>query len=222
MESRMLARTDSRGRALFLLVVMALIATVVGGRLAWWHVVQHDRLAAMAANQMAQREEIPAERGEIRDDHGVLLATSIQVFSVYATPPQVTDPESEASILSIVLSVPDTDLLDLFTSGKAWVWLERRVDPKVSDRVRALGLPGIGLLPETRRVYPDRRRGPRIDTGIAGARIRQRGRVGAVRRRGRRERAACRDVGHGRRAGGRRRSPDRRLDHLGPGAGQRR
>ena len=150
----MLARTDSRGRALFLLVVMALIATVIGGRLAWWHVAQHDRLAAMAADQLAQREEIPAERGEIRDSRGVLLATSVQVFSVYATPPQVTDKESEAAILANVLSMPDTDILDLFTSGKAWVWLDRRVDSKVSDRVRALGLPGIGLLPETRRVYP--------------------------------------------------------------------
>ncbi len=150
----MLARTDSRGRALFLLVVMALVATVIGGRLAWWHVVQHDRLAAMAADQLAQREEIPAERGEIRDSRGVLLATSVQVFSVYATPPQVTDRESEAAILANVLSVPDTDLLDLFASGKSWVWLERRVDPKISDRIRALALPGIGLLPETRRVYP--------------------------------------------------------------------
>ncbi len=150
----MLARTDSRGRALFLLVVMALIATVIGGRLAWWHVAQHDRLAAMAADQLAQREEIPAERGEIRDSRGVLLATSVQVFSIYATPPQVTDKESEAAILANVLSMPATDMLDLFTSGKAWVWLERRVDSKVSDRVRALGLPGIGLLPETRRVYP--------------------------------------------------------------------
>jgi cell division protein FtsI/penicillin-binding protein 2 len=154
METRMLARTDSRGRALFLLVLMVLVATVIGGRLAWWHVAQHDRLAAMAADQLAQREEIPAERGEIRDSRGVLLATSVQVFSVYATPPEVTDRESEAAILSSVLSLPDTDLLDLFASGKSWVWLARRVDAKVSDRVRALALPGIGLLPETRRVYP--------------------------------------------------------------------
>ncbi len=150
----MLARTDSRGRALFLLVVMALIATVIGGRLAWWHVVEHDRLAAMAADQMAQHQEIPAERGEIRDSRGVLLATSVQVFSVYATPPQVTDPESEAAILSNVLALPDTDLLGQFKSAKAWVWLKRRVDTTVSDRIRALALPGIGLLPETRRVYP--------------------------------------------------------------------
>jgi len=157
----MLARTDSRGRALLLLVVMALVASAVGGRLVWWHVVEHDRLAAMAADQLAQRQEIPAERGEIRDARGVLLATSVQVYSVFATPPQVRDPESEAAILSNVLSVSDTELRDLFTSGRAWVWLERRVDSRVSDRVRALGLPGIGLLPETRRVYTTQGAAPR-------------------------------------------------------------
>lgn len=150
----MLARTDSRGRALLLLVIMALVATVIGGRLAWWHVAEHDRLSAMAADQMAQRQEIPAERGEIRDAHGVLLATSVQVFSVYATPPGVRDPESEAAILASVLGVPESDLLDVFSSGKAWAWIQRRVEPRVSDRIRALGLPGIGLMPETRRVYP--------------------------------------------------------------------
>ncbi len=154
METRMLARTDSRGRALFLLVVMALIAAAIGGRLAWWHVIQHERLAAMAASQLAQSEQIPAERGEIRDSRGVLLAISVQVESVYATPPQVTDPESEAAVLADLLSLPESDLRDRLTSGRAWIWLERRVDKSVSDRIKALDLPGIGLLPETKRVYP--------------------------------------------------------------------
>jgi cell division protein FtsI/penicillin-binding protein 2 len=150
----MLARTDSRGRALFLLLIAALIATAIGGRLAWWHVFEHERLTAMAADQMAQNEEIPAERGAIRDARGLLLATSVQVFSIYATPPQVTDPESEAAILAPLLDLSRHDILDRITGDLAWTWLERRVDPGVSDRIRALKLPGIGMLPETRRVYP--------------------------------------------------------------------
>lgn len=150
----MLARTDSRGRALFLLVVMALIATVIGGRLAWWQVAQRDRLSAMAAEQLAQHQQIPAQRGQIRDANGVLLAISVQVESIYATPPQVTDPESEATILAGVLSLPEEQILSRLQSGKAWVWLERRVDKSVSDRVAQLNLPGIGMLPETKRVYP--------------------------------------------------------------------
>jgi cell division protein FtsI (penicillin-binding protein 3) len=150
----MLARTDSRARALLLLVLMTLVAAAIGGRLAWWHVVEHDRLAIMAADQLAQNEEIPAQRGTIRDARGLLLATSVQVFSVYATPPAVSDAESEATILANVLATSREEILSRITDGRAWVWLKRRVDPAISDRIRALGMAGIGLLPETKRVYP--------------------------------------------------------------------
>ena len=64
----MLARTDSRARAFVLLLLLSLIATVIGGRLAFWHVLQHDRLSAMAADQLAQNQEIPAERLKFRPE----------------------------------------------------------------------------------------------------------------------------------------------------------
>lgn len=150
----MLARTDSRARALVLLIIAALIAGGIGVRLAWWHVVEHDRLATMALDQLAQNQAIPAQRGEIRDAKGILLATSVQVESIFATPPNVKDKESAAALLAGPLGLPVDDLRAKLTSGRAWVWLARKVEPAVSDKVRALAIPGIGMLPETRRVYP--------------------------------------------------------------------
>ena len=150
----MSARTDSRARALFLLIVATLLAATVGGRLAWWQIAQRDWLAETALNQLAHNEQVPAERGEIRDARGVLLATSIEVQSVFVTPPSVTDAESEATLLAIVLGMDPVELRALLTSKKSWVWLKRRVDDKVAQRVRALDLPGVGMLPETQRVYP--------------------------------------------------------------------
>ena len=150
----MLARTDSRARALFLLIVVTMLAALVGGRLAWWQVAQHDWLARMALNQLAQNEDLPAERGDIRDANGVLLATSVQVQSVFATPPSVTDKAGEASLLAPVLGMDQAELQKLLSGKAPWVWLQRRVDASVSDAVRALALLGIGLVPETRRVYP--------------------------------------------------------------------
>ncbi len=150
----MLARTDSRARALFLLIITTMVATLVGGRLVWWQVVERERLTAMALSQLAQTEEIPAERGEIRDINGVLLATSIEVQSVYATPPKVKDPQRAAGLLASVLGTDPGEMLARLTSKDPWVWLKRRVDDKVAQRIRALHLPGVGMLPETRRVYP--------------------------------------------------------------------
>jgi cell division protein FtsI/penicillin-binding protein 2 len=150
----MLARTDSRARALFLLIATTLVAGVIGGRLVWWQVLEQPRLAAMALHQLAQNQEIPAERGEITDRAGTLLATSIELQSVFATPPSVAKPQRAAELLAPVLGIDRRRLLQTLAADAEWVWLARRVPPEVSDRVRELDLPGIGMLPETKRVYP--------------------------------------------------------------------
>lgn len=150
----MLARTDSRGRALLLLIVATLVAGGVGTRLVWWQVVERERLATLALQQLARQEEIPAERGEIVDANGVLLATSVELKSIFATPPSVQDPESSAALLAPMLGLDVDELRDRLDSDAAWVWLRRRVDPAVSDRVQALELPGVGMMTETKRVYP--------------------------------------------------------------------
>ena len=150
----MLARTDSRARALFLLIVVVLVATAIGGRLAWWHVVERDRLAEMAYQQLSQNQEIPADRGEIVDANGDLLAVSVQAQSIFARPPDVTDVESTAALLAPVLGLPVETLRERLGSSAVWTWLSRRVPPEVADRVRTLDLDGIGMLPETQRMYP--------------------------------------------------------------------
>jgi cell division protein FtsI/penicillin-binding protein 2 len=150
----MLARTDSRARALLLLVVATLVAGGIGTRLAWWQVVERDRLANMALAQLDQTESIPAERGDITDATGELLATTVELQSVFATPPSVKDPASTAALLAPLLGWDVHELQDTLDSDDPWVWLKRRVELKTSDNVKALHLPGIGLLPETKRVYP--------------------------------------------------------------------
>ncbi|HEX6656055.1 MAG TPA: penicillin-binding protein 2 [Candidatus Limnocylindria bacterium] len=150
----MLARTDSRARALFLLVVAALVAGGIGTRLAWWQVVERDRLANMALAQLDQTESIPAARGDITDSSGELLATTVELQSIFATPPSVEDPASAAALLAPLLGLDVHDLQNTLDSDDPWVWLKRRVDLQTSDQVRALHLGGIGLLPETKRVYP--------------------------------------------------------------------
>jgi stage V sporulation protein D (sporulation-specific penicillin-binding protein) len=150
----MLARTDSRGRALFLLIIATLVAGGIGTRLVWWQVVERDQLATAALHQLAQEEEIPAARGEITDASGVVLAATMDVPSLYATPPSVRDPESAAALLAPVLGMDVATLRDRLTSQDPWVWLRRRVDPAVAQRVADLHLTGIGTLTESKRVYP--------------------------------------------------------------------
>ena len=150
----MLARTDSRARALVLLIAVTLVATAIGARLVWWQVGQRDWLAEMAMRQLSQEERLPAERGEITDVNGELLATSVELQSVFATPPTVEDPALAARALQRVLGMPAAEIRERLESDADWVWLKRRVSPAAADRIRSLDLRGIGMLPETKRVYP--------------------------------------------------------------------
>ena len=150
----MLARTDSRARALVLFIVAVIAMVAIGARLVWWQVVQQPWLAEMALNQLAQHEQLPAERGEITDVNGELLATSVELQSIFATPPTVGDAGMAATALAPVLEMPVDELRARLESEDPWVWLERRVSPDVAERIRSLDLRGIGMLPETMRVYP--------------------------------------------------------------------
>jgi cell division protein FtsI/penicillin-binding protein 2 len=150
----MLARTDSRARALVLLLAVAVASGAIGARLVWWQVAQAEWLSAMALRQLSQQEQLPAERGEITDVNGELLATSVELQSVFATPPTVEDPGLAATILSSVLRMDRDELRARLESDSPWVWLRRRVSPEAAERIRSLDLRGIGMLPETKRVYP--------------------------------------------------------------------
>ena len=106
----MLARTDSRARAVVLLLVVAFAASAIGARLVWWQVVQQASLSTSALAQLSKQEELPAERGEITDVNGALLATSIELQSVFATPPLIADPARTARLLAPVLDISNAQL----------------------------------------------------------------------------------------------------------------
>jgi cell division protein FtsI (penicillin-binding protein 3) len=150
----MLARTDSRARAVVLLLVVVVAASAIGARLVWWQVIQQASLSESALAQLSQSEDLPAERGEITDVNGALLATSIELESVFATPPLIADPARTARLLAPVLDISAAQLRATLAGDSEWVWLKRRITPEAAERVRSLDLRGIGMLPETKRVYP--------------------------------------------------------------------
>ena len=149
----MLARTDSRIRAVVMLVVASLVVGLIGYRLVWWQVIDQDGLADAGLAQLAHVQQIPATRGLILDRSGLILATSVAAESVFATPPTVEDPAHSALLLSGILGMDVDELTATLSGDAAWTWLVRRVDPETATRVRALNLPGIGLISEPKRVY---------------------------------------------------------------------
>lgn len=159
-----MGRTDSRRRALVLLVAFATIGTALLGRLAWWQVAEHDRLATEAFRQTSIREITPSARGNIYDRTGVVvLATTIERQRLVSTPSQIdpTDRAAVAGKLVAILGLSGADaqqLTDRETSSRQYVILAHGLDTTVSSRIAAgidtQELKAIALEPEPVRVYP--------------------------------------------------------------------
>ena len=72
----MLGRTDRRLRHLALLAVFIVIALALGVRLSYWQIAQADDLRLRAEAQMTRPSVEFAQRGDISDRRGTLLATT--------------------------------------------------------------------------------------------------------------------------------------------------
>ena len=104
----------------------------------------------------AASEAVSAARPAILDRNGEVLATDVKTVSVFAEPRRIIDKDEAVELLTAVL--PDVNARDLRTrigSRKGFVWVKRAITPKEQEEVFRLGLPGIGFLPENKRVYPN-------------------------------------------------------------------
>jgi stage V sporulation protein D (sporulation-specific penicillin-binding protein) len=173
----MLGRTDSRARALLVLIGFVLVAGSLGVRLAYWQVGRHDELAAQAVRQSSMRYEIPSMRGSIYDRTGtVVLATSVERDRLAAYPKLLT-PERRAAVASRLVTIlglegdAATELTTRMETDREYVVLARDLDPAISDQIRTEStgdnptLAALLLEPEPIRVYPQPGGGP--DTTLA-------------------------------------------------------
>jgi cell division protein FtsI (penicillin-binding protein 3) len=138
---------------LFALFVLAF--SVIVARAAWLQGVEGSALSADAKGQQTETVEVPAPRGQILDRNGTALAISEDAATIFATPYQVKDPERTARKLAGVLDQdPDEILRALADRESGFAYIARRVDLPTADRIMRMDLPGIGELPDSRRVYP--------------------------------------------------------------------
>jgi len=147
---------DLRARVLILAALLAVGFAGLTGRLAWLQVVKRAELAQLAERQYSRTVVLHAQRGPILDRQGTPLATSTPTESLFVQPRSVGDPERVTARLAPILGLPPGEVHAALTSSRSFVWLRRKLPPAVAGQVRALREPGLGLLPEPLRLYPNR------------------------------------------------------------------
>ncbi len=151
--------------ARWIAVRIGLVAVLLGAafatvavRAVQLQVIQSDKLRGLARDQYLREIELKPRRGAITDRNGVVLAADAEADSVYADPRELADVASSRSAakLARALRLDARALSHKLARDGRFVWVKRRVSPSEADAVRALALPGVGLVKETRRYYPRR------------------------------------------------------------------
>ena len=117
-------------------------------------VVNADNLRIKALEQWYRDVPIRAERGEILDRNGVVLAGSQTVYTLYARPVEIPLKAQAAGVLSEALELNYEKLADKLNSRASEITLKRGVTKEKMLEIVDSGVPGIYVSEDIERVYP--------------------------------------------------------------------
>lgn len=142
----------SRSRIGLLMIGFFVIYAVIATRLVLLGMASDTQTARHVSNP----DTLAASRPDILDRDGRLLATDVQSAMLYAEPRKGVGYVDDAvdQLVSVLPDLDPTELHERLSSKKGFVRLKREISPLQKKQVRQLGIPHVGFLRESKRVYP--------------------------------------------------------------------
>jgi cell division protein FtsI (penicillin-binding protein 3) len=149
--------------------------TVLGGRLVQLQGADAGSLAKRALDQRTSETKLYAKRGDILDDKGVVLATSVERRDVIADPTTIEaynirprdgskyqdqygqGPAGAAARLAPVLGIDEATLTEKLTkksTSPRYAVVAVGITPELWQQVSDVGISGITSKRQTQRIYP--------------------------------------------------------------------
>jgi stage V sporulation protein D (sporulation-specific penicillin-binding protein) len=108
----------------------------------------------LALDQWMRDVPLQAERGEIFDRNGVVLADSRTVYNIYARPVSITNKEATAEALSRVLGLNYNETFNKINTRRSEVTIARGVSKDIMYALLQTAATGIYFSQNIQRVYP--------------------------------------------------------------------
>ena len=145
------ARVRAEGRLLLLGIAFLAAFITVGAR-----------MGVLASTEPAEPQtaatgaSIIAQRADITDRQGRILATNLVTHSLYAQPQLMVDPERAASELAAIFPDLNEERLKTdFTGKRKFLWVKKKISPEQMQLVHEIGDPGLLFGPREMRLYPN-------------------------------------------------------------------
>ena len=154
--SPLLASKTPVWRSQFIVAVIALGFLGLVVRAAFVQVLDNSFFKRQGAVRFVRTLDLPASRGKILDRNGLILASSVPVPSIWASPEDIDRDPSKLKELATLLGITTAELdKKLENEDKNFVWLKRQVDEPVAQQISALKIKGVFSRMEYKRVYPE-------------------------------------------------------------------
>jgi cell division protein FtsI (penicillin-binding protein 3) len=165
---------DRRVGLLFALFLVLLGLAAL--RATWIGTVRGGDLAERAVSQQIEDLTVNARRGTITDRNGIELAVSEDSVTVFAHPIMIDDPAKVTARLAPLIGRTEDELLEkLSDKDSTFVYLRRKMDATLGQKIEELGIEGIGTVVEPKRTYPQGHLAAQVlgmvgteNTGLAG------------------------------------------------------
>ncbi|SNT04658.1 cell division protein FtsI (penicillin-binding protein 3) [Micrococcales bacterium KH10] len=162
------AKAGRPARRINVLATMtAIVLVVFVGRLVYIQGFEANALASEAYRQLTVTREVPANRGEITDTNGVVLATSLTRYDITVNQRELAEwsytdengekrggPVEAARLTADLLEMDQGELAALLSGDRMFKYVKKGVLPEVWDAIRALRIDGYYAEDTSERVYP--------------------------------------------------------------------
>lgn len=159
----------ARFRLMVLMLLFMLVTAVIGLRLI--------QLCLFAGRGVDVAHAPASARGDITDRNGVPLAITIKVWAIALNPQAVLGDKTAlaANLARLMPEKSETEYRAMLFSKRKFLYLREPALPGLVEQVHALGEPGLLLLREPRRLYPQAQLGGHVlgysqvgDKGLTG------------------------------------------------------
>ncbi|PSO43777.1 hypothetical protein BRC20_00090, partial [Candidatus Saccharibacteria bacterium QS_8_54_8] len=153
---------SSRSRITTLGVVFLLLAGAVVVRLGYLQILRADHFSVLATQSQSRKFEIPAQRGEIfMQDRGEATAVAMNrnLKTLYADTRYIYN---QTRVVRKLKDIMGTDFTRKLSGADGYTLLKEEVPYETAQKIKQLGLSGIGLSDNYTRVYPEGTLGARL------------------------------------------------------------
>ena len=148
---------DIHTRVRIILLVIIFLFMLIVFKVFYIQVISYNKLNSKAKGVWSRNLPLEANRGNIYDSKGVLLAGNVTTTSLVLIPNQIKAKEDTAYKLASILGVSKKEMLSHVSKKTSIERVHpegRRLSYEIADKINSLKLPGVYLVKEAKRHYP--------------------------------------------------------------------